>query len=303
MALVHSLPREPSAAHLADTAAPQPGDFDAPAGMPELVFCDEVDLSIHQFRHGLRHPPFGGRASIAAELDSARNARERIRVIRSMLHIIGFTCMTCVTLQLIDDEIVRAFFLNCGVPPDFFQSYFRDGFHRIDPRLAAVSSAGLPIIWDLGTLHDTLRRGADPVRGRALSATLDRHGMRSGLMFGMPLPRTNLHTVIGFSGPQPSGDWIGDSTIGQAMTLGLAIHQNTNDYVRALAQQNGTAMLSEMQQRILAGLAAGLSDKEIAQRLHTTSHNVDYHLRLLRKRYAVSNRAQLAYTAGRLGLV
>lgn len=58
--------------------------------------------------------------------------------------------------------------------------------------------------------------------------------------------------------------------------------------------------LSEMQKRILGCLADGLSDKEIALLLQTTSHNVDYHLRLLRRKYGAVNRARLAFLTGEM---
>jgi DNA-binding CsgD family transcriptional regulator len=74
-------------------------------------------------------------------------------------------------------------------------------------------------------------------------------------------------------------------------------------FARHTRQCSEEAPLSAMQRRILTCLAAGMSDKEIAIKLHTTAHNVDYHLRLVRRRYGATNRAQLAYIAGRLNLI
>lgn len=68
-------------------------------------------------------------------------------------------------------------------------------------------------------------------------------------------------------------------------------------------QRSDTDGLSETQKHVLAGVSKGLSDKEIARRLRTTTHNVDYHLRVLRRKYQVVNRAQLAYVAGRRAIV
>lgn len=309
MAFVLPVPR--------DIAAPSSGGFagrtlrrasvaaahDTPPGIPELILFDERDLSVSPLRSHPKQQPFGSRASIATELSTARTAEERTRIIRSMLHIIGFTCMACLTLQLVNEEILRAFVLNGGMPLDLLNLYFREQYHRIDPRMETVRTSGMPLIWDLSSLADALRGSPDAARARALISALDRYEMRSGMMFGIPVPRTNLHTIVSFSAAQPTRDWIVDSVFGQALTLGLSVHQSASGYTRALAQQSGAFDLSEMQQRILAGLAAGLSDKEIAQRLHTTPHNVDYHLRLLRKKYNVNNRTQLAYTAGRHSLV
>jgi DNA-binding NarL/FixJ family response regulator len=43
-----------------------------------------------------------------------------------------------------------------------------------------------------------------------------------------------------------------------------------------------------------------LSDKAIAEQLNMSPHNVDYHLRQLKKKYGAQNRVQLAYMAGRM---
>lgn len=55
--------------------------------------------------------------------------------------------------------------------------------------------------------------------------------------------------------------------------------------------------LSSVQGDILRCVARGLSNKEIARDLFMSSYNVDYHLRGLRKRFLVRNRAQLVRAA------
>jgi len=57
------------------------------------------------------------------------------------------------------------------------------------------------------------------------------------------------------------------------------------------------AGLPRVQREILRCLLRGLSNKEIARDLVLTSYNVDYHLKCLRKRFAVHNRVQLVGTA------
>lgn len=57
------------------------------------------------------------------------------------------------------------------------------------------------------------------------------------------------------------------------------------------------ASLPRVQREILRCLLRGLSNKEIARDLVLTSYNVDYHLKCLRKRFAVHNRVQLVGTA------
>jgi len=55
--------------------------------------------------------------------------------------------------------------------------------------------------------------------------------------------------------------------------------------------------LSAAQGDILRCVASGLSNKEIARKMLMSSYNVDYHLRCLRKRFLVHNRAQLVRAA------
>jgi DNA-binding NarL/FixJ family response regulator len=56
--------------------------------------------------------------------------------------------------------------------------------------------------------------------------------------------------------------------------------------------------ISQVQRRILSALTQGMSDRQIADQLQMSTHNVDYHLRLLKKRYGAQNRVHLAYLAG-----
>jgi DNA-binding CsgD family transcriptional regulator len=44
-------------------------------------------------------------------------------------------------------------------------------------------------------------------------------------------------------------------------------------------------------------VARGMGDKEISAALQMSQHNVDYHLRQLRKRFGVRNRMQLVQAA------
>ncbi|MCS6457057.1 LuxR family transcriptional regulator, partial [Burkholderia thailandensis] len=47
----------------------------------------------------------------------------------------------------------------------------------------------------------------------------------------------------------------------------------------------------------------GASDKEVGARPDTGAHNVDYHVRKLRKRFCVADRIQLTYLTSKLELM
>jgi DNA-binding CsgD family transcriptional regulator len=136
---------------------------------------------------------------------------------------------------------------------------------------------------------------------------MDEHGVRSGVMFSLGAGKSTSHAVVSLASAHAARDWITDSVLGQAIMFGMALHQvwraPLQTFARKARDWEQEAPLSVMQRRVLTCLASGMSDKEIAIRLSTTAHNVDYHLRLIRRRYGATNRAQLAYIAGRLNLI
>lgn len=245
--------------------------------------------------------------SISTELSTARDASERMQIIHGMLRVIGFSSVSYIVFNT--SGLAPCIWLVQGpVPAHLPESYFRHGEYRADPRLQAACERGTPQVWDHDTLIAQLRTQMPYARAHALLQAASPGAARgapsfSGFMLGMPVPHSPLRAVASFGSAQHGRGWISESVLGQATILALALHQSLAGGVRALAYPSGTDALSDMQLRILGCLASGLGDKSIALRLHTTTHNVDYHLRLLRKRYGAANRTELAYAAGRLGLV
>ena len=97
-------------------------------------------------------------------------------------------------------------------------------------------------------------------------------------------------------------DGIGGAIVAQALVLGLALHEFLRCSGHDVGKERLHPPMSPVEMEILGALAAGLSDKQIAQRLLTTHHNVDYHLRSIRRKLGAANRSHLAYLAGRLSL-
>ncbi|MGT2433925.1 helix-turn-helix transcriptional regulator [Cupriavidus basilensis] len=163
----------------------------------------------------------------------------------------------------------------------------------------------MPLVWDLASLARGQAR-VEPAM-RALLQTMDEHGLRSGVMFSLGAGKGMNHAIVSLSSPHAGREWISDSVLGQSILFGMALHQVWRAPLRTFTRNTRVsgedAPLTVMQSRVLTCLAAGMSDKEIAIKLHTTAHNVDYHLRLIRRRYGATNRAQLAYIAGRLNLI
>ncbi|MFV0678647.1 MULTISPECIES: response regulator transcription factor [unclassified Variovorax] len=93
---------------------------------------------------------------------------------------------------------------------------------------------------------------------------------------------------------EPGRRWITDEVVGQALTLGLSMHEYLSRHARMPSENGGARIeISTTQQYILQHLLQGRSDKEIANRLDLSAHTVDYHMRQLRRRFAARNRVQL----------
>jgi DNA-binding CsgD family transcriptional regulator len=288
---------QPSAHHILPgrSGRAEVAEFDSER---EVVFFDERSLVFDRRKLGLID---GSR--IFNELIAAPTAAERMTIIRSMLAVMGFSSLAYGILQLVGERITKQFFLTTYTPVGWANHYFRERYFELDPRLRASCGSTFPLSWNLSYLSEpSLLDTRDP-RARRFLVDLDNHGLRSGIAFGLTVPSTLLQAVVYLDSTNPRKDWMTESVVGQALTLGLSVHRFVSSCTQAITRRVGAEDLSEKQRQILICLASGLSDKEIAAKLKTTSHNVDYHLRTLRRKHAALNRTQLAYVAGRLGLV
>ncbi len=248
-------------------------------------------------------PP--GRLRLAAELQAAGSVAERARIVSGLMGLMGFTSLAYALTERHEAAPPTVTMLRNYVSPRFVQRYCDDRLFAVDPRLPAVFATGMPLVWDLASLARSQPRMEPALR--SFLQMMDEHGMRSGVMFSLGAGKGTSQAVVSFSAPHAGREWISDSVLGQSILFGMALHQVWRAPLQTFARNahvcNEEPILSTMQRRVLTCLAAGMSDKEIAIKLHTTAHNVDYHLRLIRRRYGATNRAQLAYIAGRLNLI
>ena len=230
-------------------------------------------------------------------------------MLRALLHVMGFHSLAYARVGTRGPGHLRAqaWSLDETAPHHFGCGYFERDFCAYDPRLAAVRASNVPLVWDFDWLLRAWRRDGAPEAMRGLFPALEREGIQSGVMFGIPTVQGGVRAVVSLAASRANADWIGENVLAQALTFGLSLHRFASDHrhsaigesVRDAAAQEP---LSEMQAHILACVVAGLSDKQIAARLLTTPHNVDYHLRLLRRRYGAANRTHLAFLVGGLAL-
>lgn len=246
----------------------------------------------------------GSETRIAAELMTARDPDERIRLVRAMLNVIGFRSLAYFTVRADGGEPVDTWATDTLAPSHFGEAYFSAGYQLHDPRVSAVRGASAPLVWDLAWLLRAWRQCGSPPAMCSLFDELQRDEVKSGVMFGIATMQGGLRAVVSLSSSQPDREWISDNVLAQALALGLSLHRFASDpaHVPRVAPPVHANIPSDMQTRILACLAGGLSDKQIASRLQTTPHNVDYHLRFLRRKYGAANRTHLAFLAGGMAL-
>lgn len=250
-------------------------------------------------------PAQPGRLRLAAELQAARGVAERARIVSGLMGLMGFSSLTYALTERQESAPPTVTMLKNYVAPRFMQRYCDERLFAVDPRLPAVFATGMPLVWDLASLARSQPR-MEPALRTFLQA-MDEHGLRSGVMFSLGAGKGTSHAVVSLASPHAGREWVSDSVLGQSILFGMALHQvwraPMQTFTRNARECNDEAPLSAMQRRVLTCLAAGMSDKEIAIKLQTTAHNVDYHLRLIRRRYGATNRAQLAFIAGRLNLI
>lgn len=283
----------------ASPSEPHPGpDFKSQAPC-EIRYIDEMDVAPL-----VRPDETGDAPFIATELGAARTAEERVRMIRGILNIIGFSGLGYAALKLdANTQPQYAYVLRDYLSTDLLPQSLEGGYLLRDPHMRRAFESSRPHVWDMRSLVNASRKnGIDPPLRRFFDGMRE-NGLASGLAFSLPIARTPLRALILFAGPPVHCEWITDSVIAQALGLGLSLHQRCAAYVQAICRRDSANSLSQLQLRILGAVVLGMSDKAIAARLGTTVHNVDYHLRQLREKFGARNRSQLAYLAGKMQAV
>jgi len=86
-------------------------------------------------------------------------------------------------------------------------------------------------------------------------------------------------------------------------TARLPVHKSGSPKLITAAREHSANSQTAFEQKLLTRIAEGESDKEIGRRLDTSTHNVDYHLRKLRKPFGVSKRIELTYLTAKKELI
>jgi DNA-binding CsgD family transcriptional regulator len=241
--------------------------------------------------------------ALLVSLLAAETPAQRQRAVKTLLQSLGFEWLGYGRFsRAADRPPVPLSFCTTYADPAWVERYFAESYHLVDPRLRRVPESGLPAMWTLDELEaeaEALPSHLHGLRGRFFGE-LRATGACSGVMMSLPgMPGRDRH-VISLLSRRPDRDWMTDALLGQVLTLALCLHEFYSRYVQAPqleAATRGGAALTPLQCEILARLARGMPDKLIAAELELSLHNVDYHMRQLRKRFGVRNRLQLMQAA------
>jgi len=235
--------------------------------------------------------------SLLAALLAAESAIDRQRTVTTLLHALGFEWLGYARLAQRGEHRTPVSFCTTYADRRWAERYFDAKYHEIDPRLQLALRSCLPAIWTLDQLAAQAASDAPGSQLRRFVGELGDTGMRSGVILALPAATHSERHFVSLLSRTPGSGWMGDGLIGQVLTLALCLHEFYTRYA-ALPQPAGnaapaSAQLTAMQREILVCVSQGLGDKAIAAKLGIGLHNVDYHMRQLRKRFAVRNRVQL----------
>jgi len=265
----------------------------APSRSDPLIYTDE---QLERVPGGPRR--LIGGSSLVGHLLEAPTAHERQRLLRGMLNAIGFQWLGYGKVDLQRGMPVPQSFYASLAHPEWTELYFRERFYQLDFRHYDAPPSSLPLAWDLEDITARASAPAMTSRHRRFAQAMREMGIGSGVFMSFASTQSaQERTVISLTSAAPQRHWIVDSVLGQAVMLGLCVHELLSLHLRVAEDAPSMAPLSAVQQEILRCLALGQSDKEIAYRLQLSAHTVDYHMRQLRKRFGVRNRVQLVHAA------
>ena len=235
--------------------------------------------------------------ALLADLLSAGAAPDREVLVRDRLQAIGADWLVHASMEQRPGarSWLRAF--AAGTRGAWLERCLRAGSEVFRPGAPDHLPLGLPRIWNSAGLEALARSAGAGPAVRRLASELRAGGCGSGLVFRVPMQEAAWQScVVGLMSKMPCRCWITEQTMGLAVTLGLCLHEFLTRHVQHTEEIIAPA-LHPAQLRILQCLGHGWSNKEIARSLCLSPHAVDYHLRQLRRRFAVHNRTQLARVA------
>ena len=239
-----------------------------------------------------------GLAGIGRQLLEAPGREARRPLMREVIQRAGFDSLCYCHIVRIGEFVSRAAWFDTYSPPGWAERYGREQFFQIDPRVAYACRFEWPFAWDLESMFSTPMAERCEAFARRFSHAAKQAGLQSGVSVGLATGNPLEHCIITLSSTQTGRGWIADTTLGEAYAIGVGLHTFIEARARSLLPSLTADTLNDVQRSILRFVTQGLSDREMAESLSMSAHNVGYHLRQLKKIYNAQNRVQLAYIAG-----
>lgn len=252
----------------------------------------------------MSRPRSSGMPSFLDDLFTAGSAQCREALVRDRLHRLGFEWLLHATATQGMGGPPSAAIFTTYAHAAWLQRCLGKEYHLVDPRWHSAPPTGIPLVWDVQDIEAHPRVQRSGQRGRRFMEDFRSNRNGSGIFFRVasPVPTREL-AYVSFTSSAPHREWIDGEVLGQAVMLGLCLHEFLSQHVRRpeVVPPRSAAALPSVQEDMIQCLSQGLSNKEIARALRLSLHAVDYHLRQLRRRFAVRNRTQLvkAATSGR----
>ncbi len=237
-------------------------------------------------------------AFLAALVHAASN-EDRVVQIRNRLSEMGFCWLTYGQLSLSNSTTLTS--IGTGIALDkWAERYFREEYFDVDRRLIETAGSGLPYVWDLETLGQPSIILPVSKLNRFIS-DLRNVGGHSGISLRLlgHYPRSDAY--LSLMSNSPGCDWMDDELLGKVLNFATCLHEfysnhaTTPDLLDALSLK-----LTPVQLDMMRCLLRGMGDKAIASELKLSLHNVDYHMRQLRRRFGANNRVKLVHEAMRI---
>ena len=231
---------------------------------------------------------------LMAHLLSAQCGEQRQAIVSSAVRSLGFEGLVYQRINVCSGEPVCTSMCVSDDDLEWVHLYCEHRYEVCDPRLRLVLSSPLSCHWTVGELRQSAGDNSNGEAVHAFLNAMENNGVRSGIMTGVPGPRTGERSIIDLFSTKDEHRINDDSLMANTLMLAICLHEFCSIYLQWPVRANQElARLSATQIQILRGLARGLSDRELAADLRLSKHGVDYHLRQLRRHFSARNRVEL----------
>jgi DNA-binding CsgD family transcriptional regulator len=262
-----------------------------------VLFFDEPPVRPKSLR-----PQNRALAPLLAQLLNAESGLRRREIVDSVVRDMGFDGLIYGRITITRGGPIPTAVCVAHGDANRARRYFARRHHTADPLLQAALRSTLPCMWNVDSLLRTATSDRKCESLRKLLDAMCEAGMRSGVMFTMPGPRTDERSIVSLSS-NTGNHWAdGDALAARIVLLATCLHEFYSRYTQWPQDASMRApKLSGTQDQILHCLAHGLTDREIAEALSLSTHGVDYHMRQLRQCFNARNRVELVQAAFRAG--